>query len=128
MAGPTALVSFFDLLNQSFPYIGRQELRGLPLFRPFFFPLPVDHSGEKRDAVCGGGTIPIPLFRPLHRAAHRGGLEFAAGNRFAGETFGFFDPLFFCFCRPVIPRFAKGRVFASEVNGGHLLSRESLRN
>ena len=48
--------------------------RGFPLFRPFFLPLPVDHSREKGDPVGGGGAFPISFFRPLHRAAHGGGL------------------------------------------------------
>jgi len=74
VAGSTALIPFFNLFNQSFPNIGRQQLGGFPLFRPFFFPLPVDHSREKGDPVGGGGAIPISFFRPLHRAAHGGGL------------------------------------------------------
>ena len=128
MAGSASLVSFIDLFNQAFPNIGWQQFWGLPLFRVFLFSLPVDNTGKKGDSVRCGGAVSFRLIGPLHRAAHGGGLEFAAGDRFAGETFGFFDAFLFRLRCPVVPRLSKGGVFAGEVNGGNVIGRERLGN
>ena len=88
----------------------------------------MDNSGEKGNAVGRGGAGTVGLFSPLHAATHGGCLQFAAGDGFAGEAFGLFHPLFFRFGRPVVPRLAKGRVFASEVNRGDIFSGKGFRN
>jgi hypothetical protein len=44
VAGPTALIAFIDLLEKSFPNIGRKKFWGFPLFRIFLFALPVDNT------------------------------------------------------------------------------------
>ena len=88
----------------------------------------MDDAGKKGDAVRRGGAVTFRLFGPLHRAAHGGGLEFAACDGFAGETFGFFDAFLFRLRCPVVPRLSKGGVFAGEVNGGDVIGRERLGN
>jgi len=90
--------------------------------------LPMDDAGKKGDAVRRGGAVTFRLFGPLHRAAHGGGLQFAAGDGFAGETFGFFDAFLFRLRCPVVPRLSKGGVFAGEVDGSDVISRERLGN
>ena len=84
MAGPTALIAFIDLLEKSFPNIGRKKFWGFPLFRIFLFALPVDDTREKGDAVGGGGTSAVGLIGPLHAATHGVCLQFAAVDGFAG--------------------------------------------
>ena len=128
MAGPTALIAFIDLLEKSFPNIGREKFWGFPLFRIFLLALPVDDTREKGDAVGGGGASAVGLIGPLHAATHGVCLQFAACDGFAGETFGLFHPFFFGFRRPVVPRFAKRRVFARKVNGGDVIGWKRLGN
>jgi hypothetical protein len=57
-----------------------------------------------------------------------GGLKFAAGDGFAGETFGFFDAFFFGLGGPIIPRLSEGGVFPGEVDGSHLIGGKDLGN
>ena len=69
VAGAAALISFIDLLDESFPSFGSEEFRGFPLFRVFFFSLPVNDTGEKGDAVGGFWTVAIGLISPFHATA-----------------------------------------------------------
>ena len=57
-----------------------------------------------------------------------GSLKFAAGDGFAGETFGFFDAFFFRLGGPIIPRFSEGGVFTGEVDGSHMIGGKDLGN
>ena len=126
MTGPASLVALVDLFKKALPNFRRDEFGRFPSFRILFFSLPTDTSGKEGDAVGGFGAVALRLIGPLHRPAHGGRLKFAAGDGFAGETFGFFDAFLLRLGGPIIPRFSKGGVFPGEVDGSHLIGRKDL--
>jgi len=128
MTGPPSLVALVDLFKKALPNFRRDEFGRFPSFRILFFSLPTDTSGKEGDAVGGFGAVAFRFIGPLHRPAHGGRLKFAAGDGFAGETFGFFDAFFFRLGGPIIPRFSEGGVFPGEVDGSHLIGRKDLGN
>lgn len=70
MTGPAALIALIDFFDESFPGFRAEEFWGFPFFRAFFFSLPANDTGEKRDAVGSFGTVAFGLIGPFHATAH----------------------------------------------------------